>query len=62
MNSSTIITTLGISVVLVYGLTTILEFYGIGINTYGSYFAFYIFILCTAFVLPRNYPKLMVMH
>ena len=58
MSASTIITTLGISLLLVYGITRILEFYGIGINIYGSYIAFYLFILITSFVLPRNYPKL----
>ena len=58
MSVSTIITTLGISLLLVYGITRILEFYGIGINIYGSYIAFYLFILITSFVLPRNYPKL----
>jgi hypothetical protein len=58
MSASTIITTLGISLLLVYGVTKILEFYGIGINIYGSYIAFYLFILITSFVLPRNYPRL----
>jgi len=58
MTTSSIITTLGISIVLVYGLTRILEFYGIGINVYGSYIAFYFFILITSFVLPREYPKI----
>ena len=58
MTASSIITTLGISIVLVYGLTRILEFYGIGINVYGSYIAFYLFILITSFVLPREYPKI----
>lgn len=58
MTTSSIITTLGISIMLVYGLTRILEFYGIGINVYGSYIAFYLFILITSFVLPREYPKI----
>jgi hypothetical protein len=58
MSSNTIITTLGISLLLVYGLTKILDFYGIGINVYGSYIAFYMFLLLTAFVLPRNYRQL----
>jgi len=58
MKTSSIITTLGLSIVLVYGLTRILEFYGIGINVYGSYIAFYFFILITSFVLPREYPKI----
>ncbi len=58
MSSSSIITILGISVLLVYGITRVLEFYGIGINVYGSYIAFYFFILISSFVLPRNYYKL----
>lgn len=58
MSASSIITTLGISILIVYGLTKILEFYGIGINVYGSYIAFYFFILISLFILPRDYPKL----
>ena len=58
MSASSIITTLGISILLVYGLTRILEFYGIGINVYGSYIAFYFFILISSFILPRDYPKI----
>ena len=58
MSSSSIITVLGISILLVYGLTRILEFYGMGINIYGSYIAFYFFILVSSFILPRNYVKL----
>ncbi len=58
MSTSSIITTLGISILLVYGLTRILEFYGIGINNYGSYIAFYFFLLISSFVLPREYYKL----
>jgi hypothetical protein len=58
MSASSIITTLGISILLVYGVTKILEFYGIGINIYGSYIAFYFFMLISSFILPRNYPKI----
>jgi hypothetical protein len=58
MSASSIITTLGISILLVYGLTRILEFYGIGINIYGSYIAFYFFVLISSFILPREYPKI----
>jgi hypothetical protein len=58
MSASSIITTLGISILLVYGLTRILEFYGIGINVYGSYIAFYFFVLISSFILPREYPKI----
>lgn len=54
----TIITTLGISLLIVYGVIKILEFNGIGIDVYGSYFAFYVFILISAFILPREYVKI----
>jgi hypothetical protein len=57
MKTSTIITSLGIFILLVYGLTKILEFYGIGINVYGSYIAFYAFLLISMFVLPTSYSK-----
>ena len=57
MSSSSIITTLGITILLVYGITKILEFYGLGIEIYGSYLAFYIFLLISSFILPHNYPK-----
>lgn len=55
MSASSIISILGLSILLIYSLTKILEFYGIGINVYGSYMAFYIFILISIFILPRNY-------
>lgn len=58
MTASSIITILGIFILLVYGLTRILEFYGIGINIYGSYLAFYFFILISCFILPRDYLKI----
>ncbi len=58
MNTSSIITILGISLLLVYGLTKVLDFYGIGINMYGSYLAFYLFLLISVFILPNNYYKL----
>ena len=58
VSTSSTITTLGISILLVYGLTRVLEFYGIGINIYGSYIAFYIFIVLSLFILPRNYTTI----
>ena len=56
------ITVVGITLLLVYGLTKILDFYGIGINVYGSYLAFYIFILISALVLPREYVRIKSTH
>jgi hypothetical protein len=62
MSASSIITALGISILLVYGITKILDFYGIGINIYGSYIAFYFFLLISSFVLPRQYFKLKLLN
>lgn len=58
MKASSIISMLGIALLLFYGITRILEFYGIGINIYGSYVAFYIFILISILVLPNNYMNI----
>lgn len=55
MSSSSMITTIGMAILLIYGITKILDFYGIGIGVYGSYMAFYIFLLITSFVLPLDY-------
>jgi branched-subunit amino acid ABC-type transport system permease component len=60
MSSSSTISIIGMSILLIYGITKILEFYGVGINVYGSYMAFYIFLLVTYFVLPREYYKLKI--
>jgi hypothetical protein len=45
------ISILGVSILLIYGLIRILEFYGIGINMYGSYVVFYVFVLVSSYVL-----------
>jgi len=55
METGLMISVIGISLLLLYGITKILEFYGIGINVYGSYVAFYLFILLSVFILPTNY-------
>jgi hypothetical protein len=58
MSYSSIITTIGITLIIIYGIMKILEFYGIGLNAYAIYFTFYIFLILCAFVLPRQYKKL----
>ena len=52
------VTILGLSILIIYTLTKILNFYGIGINVYGSYLAFYVFILIASFCLDRYYPSI----
>ncbi len=55
MASTSVITTLSIFLLLTYGITKVLEFYGVDISTYGSYLAFYFFLLISYFVLPSEY-------
>jgi hypothetical protein len=54
MNSITLI---GISIIIFYSLTQILNFYGITQEVYGVYFLFYIFIVTCILILPNDYPK-----
>ena len=58
LGGSSKITIFGLAVLLVYSITKILNFYGIGIEVYGSYLAFYVFILLASFVLDKYYPTL----
>ena len=54
MSSGSVITGLGMAVILGYALINIMNFYGVGINVYGIYLVFYIFLVITYFVLPTN--------
>ena len=48
------ITILGVSLIFFYCLTKILSFYGITSNYYGTYIAFYIFMILTSMILPHS--------
>jgi hypothetical protein len=50
------ITLLGISVLFLYSLVQILEFYGVSAENYLVYIYFFIFIIITIFILPIDYP------
>jgi hypothetical protein len=52
------ITLLGTSIILLYSIIKILNFYGIGQEVYGIYIVFYITILILIFILPNDYPKI----
>jgi len=58
MKTENIITILGFSLILIYGITRLLEFYNINISVYGSYLVFYLFLLVCYFVLPREYSNI----
>jgi hypothetical protein len=49
------ITVIGFSLLIIYGLVKIFDFYGFETSAYGSYLSFYIFILISSLVLPRYY-------
>ena len=57
MNAS-IITALGLGLLISYSVVQLLKFYGVGIESYGFYLAFYMFLLVSAFVLPQAYSSL----
>ena len=47
-----------ITMVIIFSIIQILGFYGIGVNVYGSYIAFYIFLLVSTYILNTEYPIL----
>ena len=51
---TSIITNLGIIILITYCITQLLNFYGIGINIYGTYLSFYAFLLLSSYVLPKS--------
>jgi hypothetical protein len=57
MTLSEIITYLGVSLILYYSLTKILNFYGIGQDVYGVYVLFYVLIMICILILPSSYPE-----
>jgi hypothetical protein len=59
MKVSSIITILGVSIILFYTIITILKFYGINESVYGTYLLFYIFIILSILVLPSDYPNVL---
>jgi hypothetical protein len=52
------ITVFGITILIIYTITKILNFYGIGVEKYGSYLVFYIFLLICANTLNTENPKI----
>jgi hypothetical protein len=52
---SSLVTGIGISVLLLFVLPTILNFYSIAIDKYGPYLTFLIFIIISSFILPHNF-------
>ena len=57
MSLSNLITLIGISIILFYSVTKILDFYGIGVDVYGIYVMFYVLIMIFILVLPSENPR-----
>jgi hypothetical protein len=49
------ITAFGLITLITYAITKVLNFYEVGPNVYGSYLVFYIFLITSAFNLPRRH-------
>jgi len=60
MTVSSTVTSIGLSLIVIFAITKILDFYGVGPDVYGTYVGFYLFLVIAAFVLPRYYyvPKI----
>ena len=58
MKFESMIIGIGVGLLVSYCITQILNFYGIGVNIYGSYLGFYAFLLLSTYVLPTTYPIL----
>jgi hypothetical protein len=49
------LTAFGLITLIMYAITKVLNFYEIGPNIYGSYLVFYIFLIISAFNLPKHH-------
>jgi len=58
MSSTATITIIGITILILYILIQILNFYGIGQDVYGIYVVFAIFMIINSFVLPMKNSKI----
>lgn len=58
MSLSSTTSLIGVSVLVFYSVSKILQFYGIGENVYGVYMLFYMFIIALIMLIPNNYPDI----
>jgi hypothetical protein len=57
MNTGFTIAIIGMSAIAIYAIIKLLNFYGVGLEVYGIYLVFYVFILISIFILPVSEPK-----
>jgi hypothetical protein len=54
MKHLSLITSLGFFIILLFTLIKLLDFYGVGVDIFGSYFAFYLFLILSIFILANK--------
>ena len=52
-----IITSIGIGSIILYSIITLLNYYGVQVNTYGIYISFYAFLFISTLILPKQPPE-----
>jgi len=52
------VTIFGFTVLGLYSITKILNFYGVGVDKYGPYLMFYIFLIICVNILTTEHPKI----
>ena len=58
ISSMSKITIFGLTMLIIYVTTNILNFYGVGVDKYGAYLVFYIFLIICVNTLDTDYPTL----
>lgn len=58
MVDSSVITGIGLTIIVGYCVIQILKFYGVDVSEFGIYLSFYLFLFLSVFILPNNYPFL----
>ena len=52
------VTIFGFTILSLYSITKILNFYGIGVEKYGPYLMFYVFLILCVNILTTEHPKI----
>jgi hypothetical protein len=52
LDTMSAVTVFGLTVLILYAVTKILNFYSVGSNSYGSYLLFYVFLLFSIYFTP----------
>jgi len=52
------VTIFGFTILSLYSITKILNFYGVGVEKYGPYLLFYVFLILCANILISDHPKI----